>query len=216
MLILFCSGTWSIKGNNLPLLIHQGKNPMLQTKSRKNSSLTLKLPVRRLQSWWRSLSTSKWESIYQFTSTYPTLLNTGSRGKSVHLKDSCDKAGGIISIHFDIMMVIKRLNRLPLFLSPDLIHCLECWCPLLILPDGNPRIVKAVAGGGGAHLGGGALETHLGQVSQGKLRDLCTFENLWSLLCPPSMICANYHLPLTLENAGLPWGERYLQVRFAT
>ena len=154
--------------------------------------------------------------IFQFTSTYPTLLNTGSRGKSVHLKDSCDKAGGIISIHFDIMILIKRLNQLPLFLSPDLIHCLECWCPLLILPDGNPRIVKAVAGGGGAHLGGGALETHLGQVSQGKLRDLCTFENLWSLLCPPSMICANYHLPLTLENAGLPWGERYLQVRFAT
>ena len=55
--------------------------------------------------------------IFQFTSTYPTLLNTGSRGKSVHLKDSCDKAGGIISIHFDIMILIKRLNQLPLF--PD-------------------------------------------------------------------------------------------------
>lgn len=93
---------------------------------------------------------------------------------------------------------------------------MECWCPFPVLPFGHPCLVKAAAGGGRAQLGGGALETHLGQVSESKLRDLCQFENPWSLLCPPPMICANYHLPPTLENAGLPWGERYLQVRFAT
>ena len=103
-----------------------------------------------------------------------------------------------------------------LFCSQDLVHGMERWCPFPLIPVGHPCLVKAGTGGGRARLGGGTLETHLGQVSQSKLRDLCQFENPWSLLCPPLMICANYHLPPTLENAGLPWGERYLQVRFAT
>ena len=92
---------------------------------------------------------------------------------------------------------------------------MECWCSVPLLPLSHPRLFKAAAGRGRAWVGRGALETHLGQVSGGKLRDLCQFENL-SIGTFVSMICANYHLPPTLENAGLPWGERYRQVRFAT
>ena len=49
--------------------------------------------------------------------------------------------------------------------SPDLVHRVERRRPLIVLPLSYTCLFKETLGRGRAGLGGGPLETHLGQVS---------------------------------------------------